>query len=900
MTDPELEVRVDAELPARLPAGSATSVFVLGTCFHRRSPIDRLELLAGEDAVDAMEHSMPRIDVYTDLHPPSVWDPDTAPDPGAERGYRSGFWGIVPVAMPEEGAVELALRATLEDGGVSIAPLASIAVTEPAVTAPKPDRVPAIAICMATYEPDPELLRVQLDSIRAQTREDWICLISDDASSLERFAELERAVEGDPRFVVSRSPSRLGFYRNFERALEMVPPEVELVALSDQDDRWYPEKLAVLADALGDSQLVYSDQRLVDTDGTVHADSYWAGARSNNHGNLTSLLIANTVTGAASLFRRDLLDAALPFPRPPGAQYHDHWLALVALVSGGIAYVDRPLYDYVQHGAAAVGYEGSNLGLLPGRRRRRGPLGALKRIATGSRASYFFALCRLRVLAETLLLRSGDEMGGASRRALRRFIAVDHSLPAFLALSARRLRRRFGRTETMGAERIIQIAVLWVHAVALIGRLRDRPLPGQTWDAIMPPGPPDSGGGAEAPIEHVRTRQLAEATRPLPLVVSADEPERVNLLVPTIDLAHFFGGYLGKFNLARRLAERGMRVRIVTVDPTPPLPGSWREQVEGYAGLDGLFDRVEVAFAREEPLRVSPDDAFVATTWWTALVAGDAVRPLRRTRFLYLIQEFEPFTHPMGSMAAAAMSTYSLPHTALFSTELLRRYFAERGYGVYASGARQGKRDSAAFENAITRAEPPSIEQMRARERRRLLFYARPEGHGSRNMFELGLLALRDAVAAGAIDESWDLYGIGSVGGTDRRISLPGGRHLDLLAKRGQSDYGELLAAHDVGLSLMYTPHPSLVPIEMASAGLVTVTNSFETKTAAEMEAISPNLATVEATPRALAAGIEEAVGRSGDFEARREGSAVRWSRDWDETFDEKLIERIAALIEAT
>ena len=33
----------------------------------------------------------------------------------------------------------------------------------------------------------------------------------------------------------------------------------------------------------------------------------------------------------------------------------------------------------------------------------------------------------------------------------------------------------------------------------------------------------------------------------------------------------------------------------------------------------------------------------------------------------------------------------------------------------------------------------------------------------------------------------------------------------------------------------MYTPHPSLVPIEMASAGMATVTNSFENKTADAM-----------------------------------------------------------------
>ena len=56
----------------------------------------------------------------------------------------------------------------------------------------------------------------------------------------------------------------------------------------------------------------------------------------------------------------------------------------------------------------------------------------------------------------------------------------------------------------------------------------------------------------------------------------------------------------------------------------------------------------------------------------------------------------------------------------------------------------------------------------------------------------------------------------------------------------------ELLRDHDVGLALMYTPHPSLVPIEMASAGMMTVTNSFENKTAEAMAAISPNLIAAE------------------------------------------------------
>jgi glycosyltransferase involved in cell wall biosynthesis len=241
-----------------------------------------------------------------------------------------------------------------------------------------------IAICMATFDPDPKLLAIQLDSLRAQTETDWTCLISDDCSQPQRFAELERLVGDDPRFVISRSRQRLGFYRNFERCLRLLPEQADLVALCDQDDRWYPEKLAVLRQRLGEAKLAYSDQRLVDPQGRVLADTYWT-RRRNNHTNLLSLLVANTVTGAASLIRREIVELALPFPDTPGEQYHDHWLALMALANGSIAYVDRPLYDYVQHREAALGHVAANR-LYPasGRRGGSGCGAGGRRSATGA------------------------------------------------------------------------------------------------------------------------------------------------------------------------------------------------------------------------------------------------------------------------------------------------------------------------------------------------------------------------------------------------------------------------------------------------------------------------------------------------------------------------------------
>jgi glycosyltransferase involved in cell wall biosynthesis len=296
---------------------------------------------------------------------------------------------------------------------------------------------------MATFDPDPALLRTQVDSLRAQADERWVCVVSDDASSAAGVAAIEEAVGGDPRFTVSRSEQRRGFYRNFERALELVPPDADLVALCDQDDRWHPDKLATLRAALDaappTTTLAFSDQRLTGPDGRVLRESLWQG-RAVNHDDLLSMLVANAVTGAATLFRRALLDVLLPFPDTPGLQFHDHWLGCAALAAGDIAYVDRPLYDYVQHGGAVFG------DVTTGDRRRTPRSG---------RGAYFLGYLAREVLARTLLARVGE------RAELRRFVDAQRS-PAALAWLARAPRR----ATTLGAERELVQGVLWRWAAA--------------------------------------------------------------------------------------------------------------------------------------------------------------------------------------------------------------------------------------------------------------------------------------------------------------------------------------------------------------------------------------------------------------------------------------------------
>jgi len=466
-----LRVRLENNLPDSLPPHRATAVFCYGHCFHQHEAVAQLELVIGNARHRPTAVGMPRRDLFAWLTGPHGGGEDPA-----GRSYRSGFWGTVPIpAQPAPGTLHLQAAVRLSSGAALLAPLGRIEVVAPEWPAPSGCSLApgTIAVCMATFDPRISLFAAQVESLRAQSDERWICVISDGGTDPERLAQMLAVIAGDRRFIVSRSPGRLDPYRNFERALRIAPREADLIAPCDQDDRWYPDKLAVLREALGSARLVYSDQRLVSDDGRVLRDSLWQGRR-NDRANLASLLVANSVPGAAMLFPRSLAELALPFPDAPGIQYHDHWLALVALASGAIAYVERPLYDYVQHAGAVSGDVSARPAVSrarcdvwrEGRRRaRRGWRPASR--SRGWRSAYFGGYLNREVQARTLLLRCRGTLTTRKRRALEWYVAAARRPTAFAWLAVRPLRRLVGRGETLGGETALARGILWRWLIAL-------------------------------------------------------------------------------------------------------------------------------------------------------------------------------------------------------------------------------------------------------------------------------------------------------------------------------------------------------------------------------------------------------------------------------------------------
>src|SRR4051794_22117166 len=284
-----------------------------------------------------------------------------------------------------------------------------------------------VAVCLAVHRPDPALLRRQLASIDAQTYPDRLLVREDDLAGS-------------------------GAYRAFERCLTRAPADVAYIAPCDQDDVWHRDKLAVLVDALGagGAVLAYCDLRIVRPDGTVVSETYWTD-RDNDASDMADLLATNVVTGAAAVLRREVLDVALPFPREVDGSYHDHWLALCALALGDVAYVDRPLVDYVQHGANLVGHA-----------QRRGSPPAAKAAwrerAARDRERH---VVRPQVMATALLERVGDRMTARKRRAVERAAGGDDGLADVARIVAAAAREQMKPRRTLDAHRRGARGALW-------------------------------------------------------------------------------------------------------------------------------------------------------------------------------------------------------------------------------------------------------------------------------------------------------------------------------------------------------------------------------------------------------------------------------------------------------
>jgi hypothetical protein len=359
---------------------------------------------------------------------------------------------------------------------------------------------------------------------------------------------------------------------------------------------------------------------------------------------------------------------------------------------------------------------------------------------------------------------------------------------------------------------------------------------------------------------------------------SLDDDPRVVVLLPHLDVDKMSGGPNTVFQLTARLAGEGLRLRYVATSgalrPDAPALAAHIRRVTGLE-LPGDLASFAAASRRRDTLDLGRHDVLVASWWPTAHLANAALACVDSTEFLYVVQDYEPGFYPSSTKAALAEATYGMPMRPVVNEPYLATFLEDRRVGRFADDATPRRTFMPAVDREVFRPRP---ETRAASGERRLVFYARPKN--PRNLFEIGLRALRVAVDQGVFDDGrWSFLAIGQ---ELPDLPLADGRVLRSTPWLSYEAYGDLMGSSDVLLSLMHSPHTSYPPLEMAAAGGQVVTTTFGPKTAAALALLSPAIHGAAPEVQSLVAALRTAVAA-----APQAAPALSVPATWDDALRE-------------
>ena len=204
-----------------------------------------------------------------------------------------------------------------------------------------------VSVVMATYNGE-KFIREQIDSILGQTYPVHELIIQDDGSTDQTVVIACKYAETYPQVKVFVNEKNIGLNLNFQTAAMRATGD--FVAISDQDDVWYPKKIERQIAAIGNNDMCCS--------ATMFGKSPETAELSNKPCNIERLLFFSYVGGHSMLCRRDFIK------NPDNWQsymWYDWSLSLHAALAGGIIKIDDPLLWHRYHAGEVSSLLGEEL-----------------------------------------------------------------------------------------------------------------------------------------------------------------------------------------------------------------------------------------------------------------------------------------------------------------------------------------------------------------------------------------------------------------------------------------------------------------------------------------------------------------------------------------------------------
>lgn len=198
-----------------------------------------------------------------------------------------------------------------------------------------------ISVCIATYNGE-RYIRQQIESIVCQLNVDDEIIVSDDGST-DGTLDIVKGI-GDKRIKIIEGPGRKSPILNFECALKA--SKGDFIFLSDQDDVWKSDKVEICMKWLKTYHCVVSDAEVTDNRLKPLYPSLYA-IMQVRHGRIYNTIWKNGYTGCCMAFRRDVVEASLPFPKD--IPMHDIWIGNVAAYKYNVIFIPDRLIHFRRH-----------------------------------------------------------------------------------------------------------------------------------------------------------------------------------------------------------------------------------------------------------------------------------------------------------------------------------------------------------------------------------------------------------------------------------------------------------------------------------------------------------------------------------------------------------------------
>lgn len=198
-----------------------------------------------------------------------------------------------------------------------------------------------ISVCIATYNGE-RFIREQIDSILRQLSSDDEIIVSDDGST-DNTISIINSID-DKRIRVIEGPRKQSPTSNFECALKA--SKGDFIFMSDQDDVWKPNKVNICMEWLQRYDCVVSDAEVTDSSLNPLYPSLYA-IMQVRQGRIYNTIWKNGYTGCCMAFRRNVLEASLPFPKD--IPMHDIWIGNVAAYKYNVKFIPDTLIYFRRH-----------------------------------------------------------------------------------------------------------------------------------------------------------------------------------------------------------------------------------------------------------------------------------------------------------------------------------------------------------------------------------------------------------------------------------------------------------------------------------------------------------------------------------------------------------------------